>query len=127
MINAEKPQIKLPIKNPVKLAEDPRKSQNNVLQDVFLDDVARTFWLGLKYIVGGRTHEGFTQSCLDASAAIIESGMPKSSDELKEIIHLNIAPDYATSEIANALFPYIAGRQTLDYIIAKPTTRRTTL
>ncbi len=119
---------RLPLKNPIKLAEDPKKSGDSTLQSVFLDDVARTFWLGLKYIARGHTHEGFTESCLEASASIIEhNSLPKTPEDLRNIIYINIAPDYATKEIAEALFPYISEKQTLDYIITKPTTRRTQL
>ena len=106
------------VKSPVQLKFNPEDPTiEDVVREVFKDDLARTLWLGIRYrhIVSDRFH----QKCLDAANYMKENGLPESPEELRGILMGYIGHLYAGPELTRELFPYVLGKEELRYEIVE--------
>nr|MBI4156136.1 hypothetical protein [Candidatus Woesearchaeota archaeon] len=104
------------IPNPIVITFNPldiQDDENRLVKKVFVDDIARTLWLGIRsrHI----TDQYFHQKCLNLADKIRKDGVPNSDEDLKSLLHRYIGYGYASLEFSGKLLPYIKGENKLEY------------
>ncbi len=95
------------------------KDASKTIRKIFLDDIARTLWMGIKqeHIV----NQYFDEDCLATARYIKKKGIPKTVRELELVIALNTKGAHIYEKIYSRncleeLLPYINGKKLLGYV-----------
>ena len=101
------------ISSPVNLKFDPKTAESPV-REIFLDDVTRVIWLGIK-----QRHvctQYFNDGCLALSKRIFKEGLPNSPERLLDLLDRDFGHPTYGIDFARELFPYLLGEKRLDCV-----------